>query len=316
VRRIARRERPVYPAAVVGGPPQEDVAMGEAVAGIVGPLIRLVQPEVRALHAWYETGFHNLLVVAVRQRYRKEGVKTALSLCGQGQLALTKVAIVVDEDVPPDDWNAVLDAFRRNWSAADDALLIPGVPQDTLDFTSFTMNLGSKLVLDCTSPAGGISGDERPASSDEAEGLEDLPGGASAPFRSPEELDPRVVDWRGYGEALLVARVRERDGRIGRAVAEGLAAARELGGYKWAAVVSDDVPLDDRTLLLWGIFTRFDAARDVVFSESRLEGAWPRYAGRMAIDATWKPGYPDPIVMDPEVVRRVDARWGEYGLPG
>jgi 4-hydroxy-3-polyprenylbenzoate decarboxylase len=316
VRRIARRERPVYPAAVVGVPPQEDVAMGEAVAGIVGPLIRLVQPEVRALHAWYETGFHNLLVVAVRQRYRKEGVKTALSLCGQGQLALTKVAIVVDEDVPPDDWNAVLDAFRRNWSAADDALLIPGVPQDTLDFTSFTMNLGSKLVLDCTSPAGGISGDERPASSDEAEGLEDLPGGASAPFRSPQEFDPRVVDWRDYGEALLVVRVRERDGRTGRAVAERLAAARELGGYKWVAVVSDDVPLDDRTLVLWGIFTRFDAARDVVFSESRLEGAWPRYAGRMAIDATWKPGYPDPIVMDPEVVRRVDARWGEYGLPG
>ena len=27
-------------------------------------------------------------------------------------------------------------------------MLLPGVPQDTLDFTSFTMNLGSKLVLD------------------------------------------------------------------------------------------------------------------------------------------------------------------------
>ena len=80
------------------------------------------------------------------------------------------------------------------------------------------------------------------------------------------------------------------------------------------AVVSDDVPLDDRTLLLWGIFTRFDAARDVVFSGMRLDGAWPRYRGRMAIDATWKPGYPDPIEMDPEVVRLVDRRWGEYGI--
>ena len=136
--------------------------MGEAVAGVVGPLIRLVQPEVRALHAWYETGFHNLLVVSVRQRYAKEGVKAALSLCGQGQLALTKVAIVVDEDVRPDDWDAVLDAFRRNWAASEDALLLPGVPQGTLDFTSFTMNLGSKLILDCTRGAGGISGDEPP----------------------------------------------------------------------------------------------------------------------------------------------------------
>lgn len=314
VRAIARRERPVYPAAVVGVPPQEDVAMGEAVAGVVGPLIRLVQPEVRALHAWYEAGFHNLLVVSVRQRYRKEGVKTALSLCGQGQLALTKVAIVVDEDVPPDDWDAVLEAARRHWIAADDALLIPGVPQDTLDFTSFTMNLGSKLVLDCTSPAGGISGDATPPRTEGAAGLDDLPGGVGAPFRPPEEIDSRVVDSRGFGDALLVARVRERDGRTGREVAERLAASPALGRYKWAAVVSDDVPLDDQTLLLWGIFTRFDAARDVVFSSMRMEGAWPRYAGRMAIDATWKPGYPDPIVMDPEVVRRVDARWKEYGF--
>jgi 4-hydroxy-3-polyprenylbenzoate decarboxylase len=98
-------------------------------------------------------------------------------------------------------------------------------------------------------------------------------------------------------------------------VAEVLAASPRLGQVKWAAVVSDDVPLDDRTLLLWGIFTRFDAARDVVFSRMRLDGAWPRYAGRMAIDATWKPGYPDPIEMNPEIVALVDRRWGEYGVP-
>jgi UbiD family decarboxylase len=316
VRAIACRERPVYPAAVVGVPPQEDVAMGEAVAGVVGPLIRLVQPEVRDLHAWSEAGFHNLLVAAVRQRYRKEAVKTALSLCGQGQLALTKVAIVVDEAVAVDDWDAVLEAARRHWSAADDALLVPGVPQDTLDFTSFTMNLGSKLILDCTSPAGGIAGDEAPTEEGDGAGLADLPGGTTADFKPPDRIDARVVDWAAYGDVLVVARVRERDGRTGREVAEALARSESLGRFKWAAVVSDDVPLDDRTLLLWGIFTRFDAARDVVFSRSRLDGAWPRHAGRMAIDATWKPGYPEPIVMDPGIVRRVDERWKEYGLEG
>ena len=335
VDRIAHREQPVYPAAVVGVPPQEDVAMGEAVAAIAGPLIRLVHPQVVALHAWFEAGFHNLLVVSARQRHRKEAVKTALALLGQGQLALTKVAIVVDPEVPVDDWDAVLEAFRAHWSAADDALLLPGVPQDTLDFTSFTMNLGSKLVLDCTAGAGGISGDERPEDRAGPAGVDDLPGGSGAPFAPPSENDSRVSAWRAYGGAaaafgargttdtriavgapFLVASVRERDGRTGRAVAEALAVSPRLGGVQWVAVVSDDVPLDDRTLLLWGIFTRFDAARDVLFSEMRLDGAWPRYRGRMAIDATWKPGYPNPILMDPEIVRLVDRRWGEYGIAG
>jgi len=312
--RVVTRRSPVYAAAVVGKPPQEDRAMGEAVAGVAGPLIRLVQPEVVDLHAWFEAGFHNLLVVSVRQRYGKEGVKSALSLLGQGQLALTKVAIVVDPDVAPDDWDAVLAAFRRHWSAADDAILLPGVPQDTLDFTSFRMNLGSKLVLDCTSAAGGISGDPRPSSSDEESGLDDLPGGAGAPFEPPPSRDDRIVDGRVYGDTLYVARVRERDGRTGREVAERLARDDRMGRIKWAVVVSDDVPLDDRTLLLWGIFTRFDAARDVVFGEARLDGAWPRYGGRMAVDATWKPGYPATIEPDPETARRVDRRWGEYGI--
>jgi 3-polyprenyl-4-hydroxybenzoate decarboxylase len=34
----------------------------------------------------------------------------------------------------------------------------------------------------------------------------------------------------------------------------------------------------------------------------------------MGIDATFKPGYPAPLEMDPNVVALVDRRWGEYGI--
>jgi 3-polyprenyl-4-hydroxybenzoate decarboxylase len=34
----------------------------------------------------------------------------------------------------------------------------------------------------------------------------------------------------------------------------------------------------------------------------------------MAIDATFKPGYPAPLEMDPDVVKKVDRRWKEYGV--
>jgi 4-hydroxy-3-polyprenylbenzoate decarboxylase len=80
------------------------------------------------------------------------------------------------------------------------------------------------------------------------------------------------------------------------------------------AAVSPDVPLDDRRLLMWGIFTRFDPARDVFFERTELHGAWPVHRGRMAIDATFKQGYPEPLEMDPDVVKKVDRRWREYGI--
>jgi hypothetical protein len=32
----------------------------------------------------------------------------------------------------------------------------------------------------------------------------------------------------------------------------------------------------------------------------------------VGIDATWKEGYPKPLVMDESIVKLVDGRWGEY----
>ncbi|MCX8056654.1 MAG: hypothetical protein N3F03_03460, partial [Ignavibacteria bacterium] len=60
---------------------------------------------------------------------------------------------------------------------------------------------------------------------------------------------------------------------------------------------------------IWGIFTRFDAERDIVFSEQYLVGISPIYKGVMGIDATWKEGYPKPLKMDEEIIKRVDEKW-------
>src|SRR5439155_21406040 len=135
-------------ASVVGKPPQEDKYMGEAVQEFFTGVLRVIHPEVRALWAYFEAGFHNLLVVAVENRFAKEAKKTALGLMGTGQLSLTKAIVLVDEDVDPRDRAAVFQAVARNFDPAEDFMLLPGVPLDTLDFTSYTINLGSKMVLD------------------------------------------------------------------------------------------------------------------------------------------------------------------------
>ncbi|MEO6462632.1 MAG: UbiD family decarboxylase, partial [Candidatus Eisenbacteria bacterium] len=147
VQAITRRRDAVYYASFVGQPPQEDKAIGESVGALIGPLVRLIHKEVKAVHAFFEAGFHNLLAVAVEERYAKEGMRAALGLLGTGQLSLTKCLVLVDEDVDVTDWRAVFAAIREHFDPAEDFLLLPGVPLDTLDFTSMRMNLGSKMVL-------------------------------------------------------------------------------------------------------------------------------------------------------------------------
>ena len=68
----------------------------------------------------------------------------------------------------------------------------------------------------------------------------------------------------------------------------------------------------DRVNSIWGIFTRFDCQRDVIFTDQKMSGISLLYSGVMGIDATWKKGYPDPLVMDPDVVCRVHSQWEEF----
>ena len=289
---VTRRKNPVFPAAVVGKPPQEDRYMGDAVQMFMNPFVKLIHPETRGLWAYYEAGFHNLVVVSVETRYTKEPMKTALGLFGNGQMALTKCIVLVGPHVDPQDFNAVLREIRSHFRPEADFLLIPKVPLDTLDFTSYTMHLGSKMALDATPKHRG-----------------DSPPASLAPINvDVGALAPEATAWRMVEDTLLVVQVPEG----GRAVLSRLAADPRLANVKMIAAVSPDVVLHDQTSLLWGIFTRFDPARDVIFPEMRLEGAAPLYKGPLAIDATWKPGYPAPLVMDPDIIQKVERRWDEY----
>jgi 4-hydroxy-3-polyprenylbenzoate decarboxylase len=133
-------------------------------------------------------------------------------------------------------------------------------------------------------------------------------------------IDSRVLGARFLEGALLVVAVQSGIATGGTgAGAEVLARILESGlaaPAKIVAVVSEDVVLDDPVSRLWGIFTRFDAARDVRFRESALRNAWPTHRGPLGIDATWKKGYPEPLVMPDEIVKKVDSRWSEYGISG
>jgi 4-hydroxy-3-polyprenylbenzoate decarboxylase len=258
---------------------------------MTGPLLKLLHPEVRDLWAYYEAGFHNLLVVAVEERYEKEAFKTALGLFGTGQLALTKAIVLVSGNVDVRNFDAVLDSIRKHFDPAEDFLLLPGVPLDTLDFTSFKLNLGSKMILDATSKG-------------------KAPESHRLPSIDPRALDRRVRSYQVLGDTMLVVQIDEEP----REVVQYLVTRPELKPLKIIAAVGPDIDLEDRERLLWGIFTRFDAARDIVFAESSLRGAWPVHRGCLGIDASFKPDYPNAIVMDPDVVERVTRRWGEYGI--
>ena len=290
ISRLHYRNNPIYAATIVGRPPMEDRYIGDASQLLVGKLIRTVHGEVKDIWAYYESGFHNLLVVSVESRYEREAVKTALGILGQGQLSLTKTLVCVSEDVNPRDPGEVLDAIRRNFLSDTDFRLIERTSQDTLDFTGESMNKGSKMVIDATEKyRNGERNHEIPEIA-----KEDLPLGVS---------EHRVL--RG---ALLVVKVTGN----GKKIVSEIVANPKLQGLKIAVAVSEDINIWDKVELLWGIFTRFDCARDVVFSKLELDGILLRRSGLMGVDATWKKNYQQPLEMDTDIKKKVDSKWQAY----
>jgi len=295
IKKITAAKDPIYPATVVGIPPMEDKFLGDATQKILGPLIKLIHPEIESLWAYYEAGFHNLLVVSVDERHDKEAMKTAMSIMGEGQLSLTKCVITVDRGVNPRNFLAVLDEIKYNFDPQYDFIMIPKVPLDTLDFTSFKMNLGSKMIIDATSKG--------PARVDFNQGKEKFSYEQIKKILSKANV--AFEDFNTFMDTLLVVKVA----KDGRETIEKLVQVEELNRYKIIAVVSSDIDIFSLEKVIWGIFTRFDAERDIVFTEQKLVGISPIYRGIMGIDATWKTGYPEPLRMDEQVVKRVDEKW-------
>ncbi len=298
IKTITHRRNAIYPATVVGIPPMEDKWLGDATQQILGPLVKLIHSEITDMWAYYEAGFHNLLVVAVDQRYAKEAMKSALGLLGTGQLSLTKCIILVSEGVNVRNFDEVMKNVRDNFDPHYDFVMIPRVPLDTLDFTSFTMNLGSKMIVDATKK-------QRPR--DEAKTSVDRDR-RSDQVQHLKSLDPRIIDINLVHDTLLLVKVSSH----GMALIEKLVKHTELPGVKIIATVSDDVDIHDMENYIWGVFTRFDCERDILFTEQKLIGIGPVYKGIMGIDATWKQGYPKALRMTDEVKKKVEEKWERY----
>ncbi|MGI0041474.1 MAG: menaquinone biosynthesis decarboxylase [Nitrosopumilaceae archaeon] len=147
---IMRREKPTYLTTIVGKPILEDAFIGKVIERSFLPLIKMFQPEVIDFSMPASGWFQGIAIISIKKRYPGQAKKVMMGLWGLGQLALTKIFIVVDEDVNVHDINDVIWAVTTRSDAARDITIINNTPTDTLDPASPLLNLGSKLGIDAT----------------------------------------------------------------------------------------------------------------------------------------------------------------------
>ena len=291
---ITHRRGAIYPATVVGVPPQEDAYIAEATEKIFLAPIRLaVQPEVRDLWMPIEGTAHNLAVVSIDKRYVGQPHKVAQSLWGAGQMMFNKYMVVASAEHDIRSF-ATLGRLLRRVDLQRDIIRSEGV-LDVLDHATATCGFGGKLAVDLTD----IDINSEPSPITEPRMAKPC-GGVSL-------FDTRFV--KEYGLLLLFAdeyRPEEVD------VAQYLS-NNAIVGMKYVALfdyqAAGSMTMND---LLWLAMANSDPRRDVKL----LAG------GELLLDARSKhPGvgenpkrFPNVVMSSTDAIRLVDERWAEYGL--
>ncbi|TVQ31218.1 MAG: UbiD family decarboxylase [Phycisphaeraceae bacterium] len=320
---VTMREKPIFPATVVGLPPQEDYYMGKAVERLFLPLLKTIIHDIEDYDLPMFGAFHNCAVVKIRKEYPLQARRVMHAIWGAGQMAWTKSIFVVDHDVDVHDALATLAAAGARCKPARDIELVNG-PLDILDHAAPRLAAGCKIGFDCTRKIAGEEVNGVEVDPAEAEAL--LPGesemrsGASTCLERVRQvrgvLDVVVPTSAGAGWLLVkIDKQRPGDGRTTlERVFEALDECKCPDCARFAIALGPDVDLHDADTALFHWCANFDPGRDAM-----------RWRDRIGFDATPKTpdesanrqpvrDWPPVIAMSEEMKNQVSERWSEYGL--
>ena len=161
---MTTRADPYYLTTHTGRPPDEPSVIGAVFNELARPLIRQSLPEVQDVWFPPEACSYRVAVVAIRKSYAGQARRVMMGLWGLlPQFTMTKVIIVVDDDINPRHWDDVLWALSTRMDPVRDSLMVPATAIDTLDFAAEKPGLGGKMGLDATVKTGSETSRDWPA---------------------------------------------------------------------------------------------------------------------------------------------------------
>jgi 4-hydroxy-3-polyprenylbenzoate decarboxylase len=299
----------VYPATIVGVPPQEDAFLTRATEKIfLAPIKLALQPEIEDIHMPDAGVAHNLVIVKIKKSFSGQGMKVINSLLGAGQMMFTKYIIVVDDDVDIRDYKNLIKNIFINTDFTKDLVFSHG-PLDVLDHASDSFAFGGKLGIDATLKTAA----ERPF----------LNPGKHIPDKGPEEIFDQMIKGnilRNYRSGvlkdnlpLLILSVDSyADMEVINKLKNALNTLPNIGIFKIILVVDHSVDVNNCFTIAWHLLGNSDPVRDHYY----ISGS------SLLIDATikaFRPGgfsrkWPNVVCSDTETIMAIDTKWNMLGI--
>jgi 4-hydroxy-3-polyprenylbenzoate decarboxylase len=311
---ITHRKNAVYPATIVGIPPQEDAWLGKATERIfLAPIKMTMVPEIMDMDMPVEGVFHNLVITKINKEYAGQGQKVMNAMWGAGQMMFNKILVLADQHIRIQDYSALARYVFKNLNPVTDVVFSSG-PMDVLDHSCSKMGFGGKMCIDGTSKfpeeieEDGLSGVSLPPASQIADRL-------LQQFSEIKSVNALLTEQDI--PCLIVGVKKERPGHI-RSLHSSIASIDFCRGIKMILYVEHTVDPLDLPTALWRFCNNLDPKRDQHLH--RYDDA--HLAGCLGLDGTRKTkehdnfqrDWPNIIVANEATIQAVDAKWDNLNL--
>ena len=314
---ITHKKNPVYPATIVGIPPQEDAWLGKATERIfLAPIKMTMVPEIIDMEMPVEGVFHNLVITQIKKEYAGQGQKVMNAMWGAGQMMFNKILVLTDEHVRIQDYTQLARYVFKNLDPANDIYFSQG-PMDVLDHSCSSMGFGGKMCIDGTSKF-----------------IEETDNNYFTPYNKSALFDDALIlaEFAAVTSinsdllkedipCIIVAVKKDHPGQI-KELHNNICQLPQLQMVKMILYVEHTVNPNDLTICLWRFCNNLDPKRDnVLFTGPSLIDAGKSF-NCIGFDGTRKTkeldnfqrDWPNIIVADNNTISAIDKKWKELNI--
>lgn len=315
---ITHKKNAVYPATIVGIPPQEDAWLIKASERIfLAPMKMAMVPEIVDMDMPVEGVAHNLVLAQIRKDYAGQGTKVMNAMWGAGQMMFNKILVITSQTkndllVKLSNYKDVAVEVFKNFNPATDLYISQG-PMDVLDHSCSKMGFGGKLCIDGTLKF-------------KEENDDRYIGNDLAPQIDIEKIQSQFIEIHAINAKLLLQNIpviiiaveKKYKGHVEK-LHHDLCNNNHLHGLKLVLYVEHTVDAHDLPVALWRFCNNMDPKRDYVQHKTSHEGKYSMVAG---FDGTTKTrelddferDWPNIIVSDDATIKVVDEKWEQLGI--
>jgi 4-hydroxy-3-polyprenylbenzoate decarboxylase len=312
---ITHKQNAIYPATIVGIPPQEDAWLIKASERIfLAPMKMTMVPEIVDMDMPVEGVAHNLVIAQIKKEYAGQGQKVMNAMWGAGQMMFNKILVLADEQVKIQDYESLAKYVFKNLNPATDIYFSQG-PMDVLDHSCNKLGFGGKMCIDGTGKF--------------EEEVDETGQWSMVNGQWPVSLQSTFPEIHSVNSSLLgkeipvliVSVEKNRKGHL-RELHHQICEFKEVESVKMILYVEHTVNANDLPVALWRFCNNLDPKRDqaLIQRPSKIDSA--KTFACLGLDGTiktkefdnFKRDWPNIIISNDETIRSVDTKWEKLGL--